>query len=144
MTIEGRALGQRRPLFADFSIVPPDDFGDGGPFRLRDLIAHVVRQEVTAFERRQQARRLDRVLAPETIERGLVLGKVSPEGLEPKLRPAAAVDAEAAVATALEAFVDGLYLVVIDGTEFRDLDAIVPNNRDCRVAFIRLIFLAGA
>ena len=50
----------------------------------------------------------------------------------------------AAIATALEAFVDGLYLVVIDDVGYTDLDAIVSLKPDSRVTFIRLTFLAGA
>ena len=145
MTITGKALGRRKPLFADFSIPPPDDLGDGGgPLTLRDLIAHVVRQEVAAFELRQDARRLDRVLSDEQIAKGEERGKISPEGRDPSLKPPAKVDPETAVAVALEGFGDGLYLVVIDEMEYRDLDAIVHLKPESRVTFIRLIFLAGA
>ena len=48
------------------------------------------------------------------------------------------------MATALEAFIDGLYLVVIDGLEYRDLDAIVHLEPESRITFLRLTFLAGA
>jgi hypothetical protein len=51
---------------------------------------------------------------------------------------------ESAVATALEAFVDGLYLVILDDVEYRDLDAIVHVEPDSRITFLRLAFLAGA
>jgi hypothetical protein len=53
------------------------------------------------------------------------------------------VDADEAVATALEAFEDGLYLVVVDGQELRNLDAQVFLQPDSRVAFVRLTLLAG-
>lgn len=144
LTIKGKAIGRRRPLFEDFSIPPPDDRGDGGPLRLRDLIGHVARREVAAFEERQEARRLDRVLSVERIDEGAAKGKISAEGRDPKLGPPPRVDVESAVAVALEAFVDGLYLVAIDGLEYRDLDAIVRLQPDSRVTFIRLTFLAGA
>lgn len=108
---------------------------------LRDLITHVVRQEVAAFEKRQAARRLDRVLSPQQIEDGRQAGKISPEGRKPT---PAKVDVEAAAATALEAFVDGLYLVIIDDIEYRELDAIVHLQPDSRITFLRLTFLAGA
>ena len=144
LTIKGKAIGRRRPIFEDFSIPPPDDRGDGGPFRLRDLIGHVTRVEVAAFEERREARRLDRVLTPEQIDEGAARGKISAEGRDPKLGPPPRIDVESAVAVALEAFVDGLYLVAIDGLEYRDLDAIVRLDPDSRVTFIRLTFLAGA
>lgn len=130
-------------MFEDFSIPPPDDVGGGGPLTLRDLITHIVCTEVAAFEERRHVRRLDRVLSPTQIERGAAGGKISPEGRDPQ-RPLAAVDVEAAVATALEAFTDGLYLVIIDDLEYRDLDAIVRMGTDSRITFLRLTFLAGA
>jgi hypothetical protein len=144
LTIRGKALGKRKPLFEDFSVPPPRDVGDGdGPLTLRTLITHVVKSEVQAFQKRQDARRLDRVLSLSEVERGEQTGKISPEGRDPKYPPAE-VDVEAAIATALEAFLDGLYLVVIDEVEYTNLDAIVSLAPDSRVTFIRLTFLAGA
>lgn len=144
LTIMGKAVGRRRPLFEDFSIPPPEDRGGGGPLRLRDLIEHVARGEVEAFEKRQEARRLDRVLSVEQIDEGAAKGRIKAGGRDPKLGPPPKIDVESAVAVALEAFVDGLYLVAIDGLEYRDLDAIVRLEPDSRVTFIRLTFLAGA
>jgi hypothetical protein len=142
--IQGRGLGLRKPLFEDFSIPPPDDAGDGGPLTLCDLITHIVLNEVAAFEKRQTARRLDRVLSGQQIDQAAERGKISPEGRDPQHASNTTVDVDAAIATALEAFVDGLYLVVIDGDEYRNLDAIVYLTVDSRVTFVRLTFLAGA
>lgn len=144
LTISGRGLGRRRPLFEDFSISPPAEIGDGGPLTLRDLITHVVGQEVAAFDARQEARRLDRVLTAGQIEQGVQRGKVGPEGRDPRHLPPDKVDVDAAVATALDAFVDGLYLVIIDEVEYRDLEAIVSFGPESRITFLRLTFLAGA
>jgi hypothetical protein len=144
ITIRGKALGKRKPLFEDFSVPPPRNVGDGGgPLTLRTLITHVVIREVEAFQKRQQTRRLDIVLSSRDIERGEQKGKIGPEGRDPKHIPAE-VDVEVAIATALEAFVDGLYLVVIDEAEYTHLDAIVNLKPDSLVTFIRLTFLAGA
>ena len=128
----------------NYSIPPPAGFGEGGPFTLRDLITHVVRQEVGAFEQRQGTRRLDRVLSSGEIDNAAESGKIGAEGRDPKLGTPARVDVESAVAVALEGFGDGLYLVAIDDVEYRDLDAIVRLEPDSRVTFIRLTFLAGA
>jgi hypothetical protein len=43
----------------------------------------------------------------------------------------------------LQAFEDGLYLVVLDGQEQRSLDAQLFLQPDSRVAFVRLTMLAG-
>lgn len=141
LVVSGRAVGSRRPLFADWSIpLTPDDFGGGEGMTLRDLIAVVVRAEVEAYEKRREARRLDRVLSREQIERGVVEGRVAPEGRETPPAP----EVDEAVGAALLAFEDGLYLVAIDGREIKDLDAQVFVTPDSRVTFIRLVFLAGA
>lgn len=143
LIVSGCGLGQRRPLFEDFSVPFPPDLsgGDGGGgLTLRELIARVVRSEVEAFATRQERRRLTRVLSPARIDEGLERGNVDMGGRDLDQR----VDADDAVATALQAFEDGLYLVVIDDVEHRDLDAQVFVQPGSRMVFIRLVFLAGA
>jgi hypothetical protein len=138
LTISGKALGRKKPLFADFSVPFPPDLGDGGAVTLRDLIERVVRHEVEAFARRQEDRQFIRALTARQIEEGASRGKIDMGGRDLKqLYP------EAAVGTALEAFEDGLYLVVVDGAEQKSLDAQVFLNPDSRVAFVRLVMLAG-
>jgi hypothetical protein len=139
LTISGKALGKKKPLFADFSIPFPPDLGDGGAVTLRDLIDRVVRSEVDAFKQRQEERRLVRALTSSDIEKGAVRGKVDMGGRDLKQE----VNVEQAVGTALEAFEDGLYLVVVDGQEQRSLDSQVFLQPDSRVAFVRLTMLAG-
>ena len=58
------------------------------------------------------------VLSAQQITDGAGRGKVDPAGKS----IAQTIDTEEAVATALQAFEDGLYLVVIDESERRDLD----------------------
>ena len=53
------------------------------------------------------------------------------------------VDAEQSVGVALQAFEDGLYLVIIDDVEHRDLDQQVYLKDDSRITFIRLTMLTG-
>lgn len=139
ITIRGKALGRKKPLFADWSIPFPPDLGDGGSLTLRDLIGRVVRFEVEAFQKRQQERRLFRALTEKQIQEGSVKGKIESGGSDLQQK----VDAEESVATALEAFEDGLYLVVIDEQEQRSLDAQIFLRPDSMVAFVRLVMLAG-
>lgn len=144
LTISGKALGHRRPLFADWAVPPPprpgsdDDAGDSG-LTLRDLIEHVVRAEIAAFQDRQQARRLDRVLTARQIADGEARGRVAPEGRDLHQT----INIEESVGAALQAFEDGLYLVIVDGAEHRDLDAQVFLTPDSRITFLRLVMLAG-
>jgi hypothetical protein len=140
ITIEGKALGSRRRLFADWSIpMPPELDGGGGDLTLRDLIDRIVRAEVAAFRERQEDRRIARALSAAAIAEGAARGKVDMGGRELDQE----VDDEQAVAAALQAFEDGIYLVAVDGREVRNLDQAVYVNPDSRVTFIRLALLAG-
>lgn len=143
LTITGKTIGGRRPLFADFAVpLPPEilERGDGGGLTLRDLITRVVGHEVAAFQKRQESRQFLRVLSQRDIEEGQARGKIEAGGSELNQT----VDEEQAVAAALQAFEDALYLVVIDGREHRELDAQIFLQADSRITFLRLVFLAGA
>lgn len=72
ITLSGKALGKKKPLFDDFSIPFPPDLGAGGSLTLRDLITRVVRDEVQAFKTRQEERKLIRALTAGDIEKGAV------------------------------------------------------------------------
>jgi hypothetical protein len=138
LTISGKALGRKKPLFADFSIPFPPDLGDGA-VTLRDLITRVVRSEVDAFKQRQEERRVFRAMTARDIEQGAVRGKIDMGGRDSRQE----VDVDQAIGTALEAFEDGLYLVVVDGQEQRSLDSQLFLQEESRVAFVRLTMLAG-
>jgi len=142
MLIETRVAGKKRRLLDRWSIPTPParpDSGDGG-LRLRDLIERVVRTEAAAFEQRAKSRSLMRVLSNDEIEDAATKGRVDPA----RRVPGAPVDADAAVGAALQGFVDGLYLVVLDGVEQTDLDRQVFVAPDSELVFLRLTFLAGA
>jgi hypothetical protein len=139
ITVTGKAVGRRKPLFADWSIpLPPDLHGEATT--LRDLLTRLVRTEVCAFRERQQDRGVFRALTAREIETGIERGKVEMGGSDV---PIQAVDEEAAVATALQAFEDGLYLVVVDEQQHRRLDSQVYLQPDSRIALVRLTLLAG-
>ena len=137
--VEVRALGRRKKLLEDFSVpLPPPE--DGGDRTLRDVIAETVRAQVAAFRKRQEDNRFLRALTAEQIEAAAEKGKVLSGGtdIEPQV-----VDAEGAVANALCAFEDGIYLVAVDGRQVEDLDEAVRVTDETRIAFIRLTLLAG-
>jgi ribosomal protein L20 len=139
LTVSARAIGRKKPIVADFSIPVPDGLAAGRSLLLRDVIEHVVRAEVAAFRDRQAERRLVRALTADQIEEGLTAGKVSAGGSDLDQ----AVDVDRAVAAALEAFGDGLFLVVVDDVELTDLNAVAPLAGSSRLTFIRLTMLAG-
>jgi hypothetical protein len=140
LTVSGKSLGRRKPLFADFSAPPPADFEDGGSTTLRKLIECVIRHEVAEFQNRQAGCEFIRVLTERDIEAGLEAGRVESGGSEVGVQ---AIDEDRAVAVGLQAFEDGLYLVAVDGAEQRDLDAQIFLKPDSRLTFIRLSLLAG-
>lgn len=111
-----------------------------GQLRLRDLIEGVVASEVQAFQERAEERAFLRVLSPSEINEGAARGKVDMGGREQN----ADVDLEEAKGVALQAFEDGLYLVLIDEAEVKELDAHIALGPDSKVVFLRLAFLAGA
>ena len=142
MFIETRTLGRKaRPLDGWAIPDPPvGRDGDGDSLTLRELITRVVRSEVAAFDRRERARRFVRVLSDTEIDEGAARGRVDPGG-RPMTGP---VDVDQAVGAALQGFEDGLYLVILDGNEQRDLDREVFISPDSKLVFLRLTFLAGA
>lgn len=144
MIITGKSLGSRRPLFADWSIpIPPgnagDDDGDGG-LTLGELIEKIVREQVELFRKRQHDRQFIQALSADEISLGVQRGKVDMGGSEIEIQE---VDEELAVHNALQAFQDGIYLVVIDEQQQTDLEKQVFLTDDSQITFIRLTLLSG-
>ena len=140
ITISARQLGKRKNLFDDYSIPLPPSSDDGSPWTLRKLIIKIVRTQVEAFRGRQMESRRETVLTAVQIQKAATRGKVAMGGRSFNQT----VDPASAVENALQAFKDGMYLVMIDGAEQRSLDANISVTEQSRVTFIRLVFLAGA
>ena len=142
--VEGKLVGRRKPLFPDWRIpLPPARTETGSHLTLRDLIERIVREEVLAFTERQEQRRLARVLTASQIDQAAEAGKIDMGGREPDQHVDTDLDAEQAVAVALQAFNDGLYYVFVDDAQQTDLAQEVYVRPDSRVTFIRLVALAG-
>jgi hypothetical protein len=145
ITVEARVVGRRKPEFTNRRVIlaqPPSQPGGGDMLRLRELLAQVVRDEVTAFEQRREERRLIRVLSPEHIKDAATTGKIVTVAFD-EAQATNAVDEEAAIVVALQAFEDGLYFVFLDDTQEQDLDAPVLVRDGSKLTFIRLVALAG-
>ena len=140
LTISTRMMGKRQPLVPDWQVPwPPDEHDPGEPTTLRQLITRIVHQEVAAFQERQESRKRVRILTERELETGLARGRVDLGGrnLHQEVNP------EHAVGTALQAFEDGLYLVILDGEEQRELDKQIFLQADSHLVFLRLVMLAG-
>ena len=140
ITVITRALGRRKRLLDDWSVPPPADATGGDPITLRSVITHVVVETVRAFEQRHEQNKFVRVLTQQQIEQQAETGKIDSGGRDLEQQ----VDLEQAIANALQSFEDGIYLVILDGVEQRDLDAQVYLKPDSQLTFLRLVMLAGA
>jgi hypothetical protein len=140
VSVSTRQLARRKKLLEDWSIsLPPIWFEGGEGGTLRDLITQTVVENVEMFKKRQEANRFHHVLTSTQIQAAVDKGKVDMGGRKPNWE----VDTVGAVGTAIQAFEDGIYLVIIDGIEYRDLDAQVYLQPDSQIVFLRLVMLAG-
>ena len=139
IVLEAKVVGSRKPVYSDWTVDLPPRAGGGERMRLRDLICGVVQREVEAFRKRQEERRLARIMSPAQIAQGVERGKLDPHERDLKQ----GVDTPQAEAAALQAFEDGLYFVFIDGSQPTRLDEEVYVRPGSRVTFLRLVALAG-
>ncbi|MEO5887159.1 MAG: hypothetical protein ABIQ77_05790 [Anaerolineales bacterium] len=140
LTVEGKVIGQKRPIFTDWHIeLPPVEGNNGDRQKLRDLITSIVVKEVDAFITRQEERKLARVMSRQEIKQGMEHGKV--ESGERDLGQK--VNTTNSIATALQAFEDGLYFVFIDEVQQIDLDSEVFLKANSKIVFLRLTALIG-
>src|SRR5262245_44078397 len=96
LTVSARAAGRRKPLVPDWHVPwPPEEDGGGEAVTLREDITRIVHAEVEAFEKRQQERKLIRILTEKEIESGLEKGRVDSGGRDLHQK----VNADDAVAT---------------------------------------------
>src|SRR5690242_7957115 len=107
ITVEGKVVGQRRPAVAGREVpLPPEVAAGTASWRLRDLITRVVRDEVEAYQDRQERRSSIQALTAREIQLGIDAGKVAPGGRDER---AGEADPGEAVRVALQGFEDGLY-----------------------------------
>src|SRR5260221_8925975 len=146
--VEARIVGQRPPFHASWQVpLPPSLLHNlahaSSPFRLRYLIEHVVRHELSMFRLRWEEPRLIHVLSPQAISAAAATGKIVMGGPDELQRNAGEIDDETAVITALQAFEDGLYFVFLNGQQQHTLDATVELSSTSTLIFIRLVALVG-
>jgi hypothetical protein len=139
LTVSAKVVGQKKPVFTGWSIPLPPDFDGSRNPTLRDLITLVVGKEVEAFKLRQEQRKLAQILTAEQIQQGAERGKIDLGGRDLQQE----VDEQAAIATALQGFEDGLYYVFVDDAQQESLDETVFVGADSRLMFVRLVALAG-
>lgn len=139
VTIAAKVLGQKKPVFTDWNIPLPPDKDGSRPLTLRDLITLLVIKEVDGFKERQEQRKLAQIFTKEQIEKGAERGKIDMGERDLQQN----VDADVAVAVALQAFEDGLYYVFIDEVQQEKLEQTVFVHDQSQILFVRMIALAG-
>lgn len=137
VTVEFQSLPGKNLTAQPYSFEPTCDEGESDPMRVRHLIEKLVRECVRDFNLRESNDRIA-LLTTEKIAEGLVSGKIGSPREESQT-----VDLDAAVAQALQAFEDKLYLLFVDSGEKRSLDEIVQLQPDTTILVIRLTALAG-
>ncbi len=135
--VEFQSISGRSADVQPFVFDPDRDDLNSDPFRVRHLITKLVSETVRDFHLRERERAFE-YLTPEGITEGLRKGRIgSPREDRQK------VDPDMAIAQALQAFEDGLYLLFVDQIEKKSLDEIVQLMPDTVVTVIRLTALAG-
>jgi hypothetical protein len=135
VTVEVAVVGRRSAGINAHSI----DLDIGQNARLRDIVGAVVAHEVDHFRMRAEDQRLYRILTTSAIADALEIGVVR-SGDD---RPSVPVGTADAVATALQAFDDGLYRVFVEDEPVDSLDVSVAIRPGSRLTFLRLVALAG-
>ena len=135
--VEAAVPGRRRAGTAEHPLALPIPEGDAAA--LRHFIDAVVRAEDRLVSRSGRgefgASRADRRQIAEGLEAGAIRSGAA--------RAATEVDEDAAVATALLQFEDGLYSVLVDDEPVESLEAAITVRPDMRLLFLRLVALAG-
>jgi hypothetical protein len=106
---------------------------------LADLIRATVTNEVERFNTSRTEPKLFAFLTPAEMQAQSEDGKVS----FGEIANTDEADLEQAVAVALQAYTDGVFLVFINDDEIRSLDDEITLAAGTEVTFLRLTFLTG-
>ncbi|KZE71750.1 hypothetical protein AV654_05890 [Paenibacillus elgii] len=129
-----KAVGKRRPVLELIEASLPDDVQCLG-----DAIRAIVTDQVQRFNARSIEQSIFPYLSPGQLEEQVEIGKV---GFQVAYDDRKA-NAAAAVETALQAFEDGIYKVLIHDTVVEDLQAPLTIAPGSVFTFIRLTLLSG-
>lgn len=132
LTLHLKRLGKKKIHLLEFEI-------EKKPQTLKELIEECVKSEVKRYNEKRQEIKLMSFLSPKDIQEQSETGKIGFGDLENK--ELAQVDE--AIANALLAFEDGLFVVFVDDVEIKSFEETIDLKTDSVIAFIRLTFLTG-
>lgn len=128
-----KRLGRKKVISVPYKL-------KASPTTLNGLLTEFVKIEVRKYNTKREERQLVSFLNPQLIQEQAQQGKVAFGDIENVQE----MSVEKALAIALQAFEDGLYVVFIDGKEVKSLDSPIVLLDGTEVAFIRLTFLVGS
>lgn len=128
-----KRLGRKKVISVPYKL-------EASPTTLNGLLTEFVKIEVRKYNTKREERQLVSFLNPQLIQEQAQQGKVAFGDIENVQE----MSVEKALAIALQAFEDGLYVVFIDGQEVKSLDSPIVLLDGTEVAFIRLTFLVGS
>ena len=132
-----KMLGKRRAAIESLPLHLP--FAAGVEITLSRLLEQVVENQVKTFNERVDGKGVLNYLSPQEVEAAAQHGKVD----FGEIHNSEKADLNKAITHALQAYQDGVYLVVIDGEKMEHLNDPLQLKENMEVMFIRLVALAG-
>ncbi len=143
ITLNAKYFGTKKRIVPPYSISLNDMLENRGkPLTLRNLITHIVKLEVKAFQKRQEDILMLRVLTEHEIKEGEKFGKIVIGGREEEQEDSI-VDLDETVRIAIQAFEDGLYFVFIGESQVEEINETIHLEDNSEVTFLRLVALSG-
>lgn len=132
-----KRLGKRQPIIERQAFSLSQHFFETPT--LRNFIKTVVEKEVTTFNEKVEQNSLLPYLDEATLAKMAQHGKVDFGDTYNQQTTIL----EEAVQTAIQAFEDGLFMVLIDGANCKRLNQKIKFRENSEVVFLRLVALAG-
>lgn len=132
-----KKLGKRQPIIEKQVFLLTQTFLETPT--LQNFIQLVVEKEVTTYNKTVTNQSLLPYLGKTTLSKMAQHGKVDFSAV---YNTKSAIKTEA-VSTALQAFEDGLFMVLIDGGNCRNLKQKIQFRENSEVVFLRLVALSG-
>jgi hypothetical protein len=134
--IKIKQAGKRR-LVLDNQEITIENIGEKPT--LRDLVEAVVKQQVNAYNHKTIEKPIVDFLTENQLDNAAAIGKISFGSIYNEEK----ADLNKAIQVALEAHIDGLFAIAIDGKIVEKLDDIIFIKENSVLMFIKLTLLMG-
>ncbi len=134
--IKLKQAGKRRLVLEKQAIEIPDI---GNSPTLRSFITAIVTQQVAAYNAKTLDTPIINFLTETQIEDAAAVGKVGFGAIYNDKK----ADVQKAIQVAIEAHIDGLFVVAVDDKIVKKLDDFIALNKKTVITFIRLSLLIG-